>query len=88
MDKSWSFATAALRMGPHIVRNEGPLGLFKGVDASMARQLVYSGAPRLQRGFVLNWLAAPHATLFQVRFGMYDMLKVGLCGRYWAIEQY
>lgn len=32
-----------LRMGPHIVRNEGPLGLFKGVDASMARQLVYSG---------------------------------------------
>ncbi|CAK9099278.1 unnamed protein product [Durusdinium trenchii] len=32
-----------LQMGPHIVRNEGPLGLFKGVDASMARQLVYSG---------------------------------------------
>lgn len=32
-----------LQMGPHIVRNEGPLGLFKGVDASAARQLVYSG---------------------------------------------
>ena len=31
------------RMGPHIVRNEGPLVSSKGVDASMARQLVYSG---------------------------------------------
>ena len=28
------------------MRNEGVLGLFKGVDASAARQLVYSGAPR------------------------------------------
>lgn len=33
-----------MRMGPHIVRHEGVLGLFKGVDASAARQLVYSGA--------------------------------------------
>ncbi|CAE7247020.1 PUMP5 [Symbiodinium sp. CCMP2592] len=32
-----------LQMGPHIVKNEGVLGLFKGVDASAARQLVYSG---------------------------------------------
>lgn len=30
-------------MGAHIFRNEGVLGLFKGVDASAARQLVYSG---------------------------------------------
>merc|ERR1719401_216671 len=32
-----------LQMGGHIFRNEGILGLFKGVDASAARQLVYSG---------------------------------------------
>jgi solute carrier family 25 oxoglutarate transporter 11 len=31
------------QMGMRIVTNEGPLGLFKGVDASAARQLVYSG---------------------------------------------
>lgn len=30
-------------MGGSIFRSEGALGLFKGVDASMARQLVYSG---------------------------------------------
>jgi len=38
-------------MGPHIVRNEGPLGLFKGVDASAARQLVYSGFAWLEQVF-------------------------------------
>ena len=38
-------------MGPHIVRNEGPLGLFKGVDASAARQLVYSGVAWLEQVF-------------------------------------
>lgn len=38
-------------MGPHIVRNEGPLGLFKGVDASAARQLVYSGVAWLEHVF-------------------------------------
>eukprot|EP00929_Paragymnodinium_shiwhaense_P121478 TRINITY_DN93721_c0_g1_i1.p1 TRINITY_DN93721_c0_g1~~TRINITY_DN93721_c0_g1_i1.p1 ORF type:complete len:320 (+),score=98.32 TRINITY_DN93721_c0_g1_i1:78-1037(+) len=32
-----------LQMGGLIVKNEGPLGLFKGVDASACRQLVYSG---------------------------------------------
>merc|ERR550532_2138596 len=30
-------------MGLRIGRTEGPLGLFRGVDASAARQLVYSG---------------------------------------------
>lgn len=32
-----------LQMGGRILKTEGPLGLFKGVDASAARQLVYSG---------------------------------------------
>jgi len=32
-----------LQMGGKILRSEGPLALFKGVDASAARQLVYSG---------------------------------------------
>eukprot|EP00428_Durinskia_dybowskii_P086474 CAMPEP_0170442102 /NCGR_PEP_ID=MMETSP0117_2-20130122/47241_1 /TAXON_ID=400756 /ORGANISM="Durinskia baltica, Strain CSIRO CS-38" /LENGTH=292 /DNA_ID=CAMNT_0010702673 /DNA_START=9 /DNA_END=886 /DNA_ORIENTATION=+ len=32
-----------LQMGVNIVRSESPLGLLKGVDASIARQLVYSG---------------------------------------------
>eukprot|EP00933_Yihiella_yeosuensis_P085073 TRINITY_DN99874_c0_g1_i1.p1 TRINITY_DN99874_c0_g1~~TRINITY_DN99874_c0_g1_i1.p1 ORF type:complete len:318 (-),score=78.95 TRINITY_DN99874_c0_g1_i1:143-1096(-) len=32
-----------VQMGSSILKNEGPLGLFKGVDASAARQLVYSG---------------------------------------------
>jgi len=32
-----------LQMGSRIFRTEGALGLFKGVDASAARQLVYSG---------------------------------------------
>ncbi|CAJ1433574.1 unnamed protein product [Effrenium voratum] len=36
-------ADPQVEMGPHIVKNEGPLGLFKGVDASACRQLVYSG---------------------------------------------
>lgn len=45
------FSVVGLRMGPHIVRNEGPLGLFKGVDASAARQLVYSGVAWLEQVF-------------------------------------
>jgi solute carrier family 25 oxoglutarate transporter 11 len=32
-----------VQMGGSIFKNEGALGLFKGVDASAARQLVYSG---------------------------------------------
>lgn len=32
-----------MQMGASIFRSQGPLGLLKGVDASMARQLVYSG---------------------------------------------
>lgn len=32
-----------LTMGAKIGRTEGALGLLKGVDASMARQCVYSG---------------------------------------------
>eukprot|EP00931_Biecheleriopsis_adriatica_P008230 TRINITY_DN109445_c0_g1_i1.p1 TRINITY_DN109445_c0_g1~~TRINITY_DN109445_c0_g1_i1.p1 ORF type:complete len:335 (-),score=74.67 TRINITY_DN109445_c0_g1_i1:170-1126(-) len=32
-----------MQMGVRIAKNEGVLGLFKGVDASAARQLVYSG---------------------------------------------
>jgi len=32
-----------MQMGFNILSKEGPLGLFKGVDASAARQLVYSG---------------------------------------------
>jgi len=32
-----------MSMGMRILSNEGALGLFKGVDASAARQLVYSG---------------------------------------------
>lgn len=31
------------QMGAHIFRSQGPLGLMKGVDASICRQLVYSG---------------------------------------------
>ena len=48
------FSVVGLRMGPHIVRNEGPLGLFKGVDASAARQLVYSGVAWLEQVFFLH----------------------------------
>merc|ERR1719203_2208538 len=32
-----------MQMGVRIARTEGMLGLFKGVDVSIARQLVYSG---------------------------------------------
>ena len=51
-------------MGPHIVRNEGPLGLFKGVDASAARQLVYSG---------VAWLELFFFCMFQVFFSFWEL---------------
>ena len=55
-------------MGPHIVRNEGPLGLFKGVDASAARQLVYSGVAWLELFFFL------HVPSFFFHFGSFGLV--------------